>query len=154
MQNNPTIREYKKSDKEFVLNLLKLNTPNYFSPEEEKEFIFYLENEIDSYFVVEINNEIVGSGGINFSDDKTTGKISWDIIHPNFQGKMIGSKLLNYRIEKLRQIKSVNQIKVRTSQLVYKFYEKLGFKLIKIVEDYWAKGFHLYEMEFTKDFKK
>ncbi len=61
MQNNPIIREYKNSDKEVVLNLLRLNTPKYFSPDEEKDLIYYLENEIDYYFVLEINNQIVGA---------------------------------------------------------------------------------------------
>jgi ribosomal protein S18 acetylase RimI-like enzyme len=154
MQNNPIIREYKNSDKEVVLNLLRLNTPKYFSPDEEKDLIYYLENEIDYYFVLEINNQIVGAGGINFSDDKTIGKISWDIFHPEFQGKSLGSQLLIYRIEKLRQFKDIQQISVRTSQLVFKFYEKLGFELIEIVEDYWAKGFHLYQMKYIKDSAK
>lgn len=150
MNNEIIIREYKNSDKEAVLNLLKLNTPKYFSSEEESDLVYYLENEIEYYFVLEFNKKIVGSGGFNFSGDKTTGKISWDILHPDFQGKSLGSTLLNYRIERLKKFKEVQQITVRTSQLVYQFYEKLGFKLIEIVEDYWAKGFHLYKMEYIK----
>lgn len=154
MQSQPFIRAYKDSDKLIVLNLLRLNTPTYFSPEEENDLIYYLENEIEYYFVLEINNQIVGVGGINFSDDKTIGKISWDIFHPNFQRKSFGSKLLTYRIKKIEQIKEVQEISVRTSQLVYKFYEKHGFELIEIVENYWAKGFHLYKMKYNKDASK
>jgi len=144
------IREYKNADKEAVLNLLRLNTPKYFAPEEESDLVYYLENEIEHYFVLEINNQIVGCGGFNFSEDKTTGKISWDIFHPDFQGKSLGSTLLNYRIEKLFKFDGLQKILVRTSQLAYKFYEKQGFKLIEITEDYWAKGFHLYKMEYIK----
>ena len=118
------IRPYNNSDKEALLRILKLNTPKYFSPEEEADLVYYLDNEI--------------------------GKISWDLISPDFQGKSLGSALLNYRIEKLKEFKDVQQIIVRTSQLVYKFYEKLGFTLFEIVEDYWAKGFHLYNMKYTK----
>ena len=154
MQSQPFIRAYKDSDKLIVLNLLRLNTPTYFSPEEENDLIYYLENEIEYYFVLEINNQIVGAGGINFSDDKTIGKISWDIFHPNFQRKSFGSKLLTYRIKKIEQIKEVQEISVRTSQLVYKFYEKHGFELIEIVENYWAEGFHLYKMKYNKDASK
>lgn len=150
MKDELIIREYKNSDKEAVLNLLRLNTPKHFSPEEESDLAYYLENEIEHYFVLEVNKQIAGCGGFNFSGDKTTGTISWDIIHPNFQGKSLGSTLLNYRIDKLQKLQDVKQITVRTSQLAYKFYEKLGFKLIEIVEDYWAKGYHLYKMEYTK----
>ncbi|MEO6902252.1 MAG: GNAT family N-acetyltransferase [Bacteroidia bacterium] len=150
MKDNILIREYKKEDKDSVLNLFKLNTPEYFSEEEQKELIFYLENEIEYYFVIENNNLIVGSGGINFSGKPAIGKISWDMIHPDFQGKSLGSFLLNYRIEKMKKMEALEKIIVRTSQLVYKFYEKQGFQLLEVVEDYWAKGFHLYQMEYVK----
>jgi [ribosomal protein S18]-alanine N-acetyltransferase len=150
MHDELIIREYKSSDKQTVLNLLRLNTPGYFSPQEESDLVYYLENEIEYYFVVEINKQTVGSGGFNFSGDKTTGIISWDILHPDFQRKSIGSILLKYRIVKIKEFKDVQKVIVRTSQLSYKFYEKLGFKLIDILKDYWADGYDLYKMEYTK----
>lgn len=150
MKDKAVIREYCPQDKTSVLNLLRLNTPRYFSPEEENDLIYYLDNEVEYYFVIEFDKTIIGSGGFNFSGDETNGKISWDIFHPEFQGKSFGSMLLLYRIEKLQQFKNIKTITVRTSQLVYKFYEKLGFKLIETVEDYWAKDFHLYKMEYTR----
>ncbi len=146
----PVIRKYHNTDQASVLALFRLNTPKYFAPEEESDLVYYLENELEYYFVVEIDGQIVGGGGFNFSGDPTTGKISWDIFHPDFQGQSLGSKLLNYRIERLREFESLQKIIVRTSQLAYKFYEKHGFKLNEIVEDYWAAGFHLYRMERLK----
>ncbi len=148
MTINSKIREYTKKDKTEVLNLFKLNTPFYFSADEVNDLIFYLENEIEHYFVIEIDNKIVGCGGINLPDNKTNAKISWDIFHPDFQGKKLGSKLLKFRIDKLNKIDTVKKITVRTSQLVYKFYEKHGFELFEIVENFWADGFHLYNMEY------
>lgn len=148
MNDTFTIRPYSHSDKETVIELLQLNTPAYFSPDEEKDLISYLEHEIESYFVLEVNDQLVGSGGINYSNDKTVGIISWDLFHPDFQGKSLGSKLLNYRIDLLKNNSVIQQIKVRTSQLVYPFYEKAGFKLMEVVEDYWAPDFHLYAMEY------
>lgn len=141
------IRPYEKSDKADVINLFRLNTPNYFSSEEEDDLIYFLENERELYYVVSINKEIVGCGGYNFSEDKSTGIICWDIVHPNFQGKSIGRTLLNYRITQIKNVKSIHKITVRTSQLVYRFYEKHGFVLLEIVPDYWSKGFHLCRME-------
>ena len=141
------IRPYEKSDKADVINLFRLNTPNYFSSEEEDDLIYFLENERELYYVVSINKEIVGCGGYNFSEDKSTGIICWDIVHPNFQGKSVGRNLLNYRITQIKNVNSIRKITVRTSQLVYRFYEKQGFVLVEIVHDYWSKGFHLYRME-------
>lgn len=144
------IRTYQPEDKHHVLHLLRLNTPNYFAPEEETDLIFYLNQELELYYVVEFNSEIIGCGGINFAENKTIGKISWDILHPDYQGKIIGTQLLQFRLEKLKAIKNIEKITVRTSQFVYKFYEKQGFHLLKIRKDYWAKGFDLYDMEYLK----
>ena len=144
------IRAYKDSDKDVVINILRQNTPQYFSPEEEKDLVNYLDNEIDFYFVLELNDKIVGCAGINYADNKTTGKISWDLLDPNFQRKGLGTILLNHRIELLKNDKDIKKIIVRTSQIVYKFYEKSDFKLFEIVKDYWAEGFDLYNMEYTK----
>ena len=141
------IRPYEKSDNAAVINLFRLNTPIYFSTEEEDDLIYFLENERELYYVVEINKEIVGCGGYNFSKDKSTGIICWDIVHPNFQGKSIGQSLLIYRITQIKNVPNIRKITVRTSQLVYRFYEKQGFELVEIVQDYWSKGFHLYRME-------
>lgn len=147
MNNSITIRKYDLSDKNTVIRLLRANTPYYFSPKEEKDLINYLENEIELYYVLLFKDKIVGSGGINFADNKTTGIISWDILHPEYQGKSFGSQLLTYRIEKLQSIDTIQKIIVRTSQLTYKFYEKQGFEILEITKDYWAKGFDLYSMK-------
>ncbi len=141
------IREYTPSDNHQVLNLLRLNTPEYFAVEEENDFINYLENEIDFYYVIELEGQIVGCGGVNFRDENT-GVISWGIIHPEYQKMRLGSKLLTHRIQELQKIEKITRITVRTTQLVFPFFEKNGFKLVNIIENYWADGFHLYEMDY------
>lgn len=145
-----TIREYEPSDKNDVIDLIKLNTPEFFAMDEEEDLKKYLETERELYYVLLYDGEIVGCGGINFANDKTVGKISWDIFHPNYQGKSFGTKLLNYRIDKLNSIDSVQKITVRTSQVAYKFYEKQGFELFEIIKDYWADGFDMYNMEYKQ----
>ena len=148
MNNLITIREYTPKDKDAVMNLIRLNIPKYFAPAEEADLSAYLDHEREFYYVLLFDGKLVGCGGINFADNKTIGKISWDILHPEYQGKSLGSQLLKYRIEKLKSIDSIQKITVRTSQLVYKFYEKQGFQLNEVKKDYWAKGFDLYSMEY------
>ena len=41
------IRTYQPEDKHHVLHLLRLNTPNYFAPEEETDLIFYLNTNLN-----------------------------------------------------------------------------------------------------------
>src|SRR5690606_24096148 len=107
MKYKVLIKEYKDSHKVEVVNLLKLNTPAYFSPEEEKDLMYYLDHEIEKYYVIEIDKQIIGCGGINFENDNATGIISWDILHPEFQKKGFGTLLLKYRIGILSSIKTI-----------------------------------------------
>lgn len=148
--SSPNIRSYNFVDKEQILELLRLNTPNYFAIEEEKDLLCYLNSEVELYYVVELDNKIVGCGGINFENNKSIGKISWDIIHPDYQGKSIGSTLLKHRIDILLSMNNIQQIIVRTSQIAYKFYEKKGFELLEVTKNYWAEGFDLYFMKYKK----
>jgi N-acetylglutamate synthase-like GNAT family acetyltransferase len=142
------IKEYTKENKQKVIDLFRLNTPDYFSPEEEKDLVYYLDNEIEKYYVLHLDGEIAGCGGINFKENKTVGCISWDFLHPQVHGKGLGTLLLEHRINILKEDKNIKTIIVRTSQLAYKFYEKAGFELIEKTKDYWAKGFDLYKMEY------
>jgi hypothetical protein len=47
MKEKTLIRDYTSKDKEAVLHLLKLNTPQYFAPSEENDLIDYLSNHIE-----------------------------------------------------------------------------------------------------------
>jgi len=141
------IRAYSKNDKQAVLELLKSNTPKYFDPSEEKDFISYLEDEIEDYFVVEKNNLIIGSGGINYFYIEKVARISWDMISSKAQCRGIGKRLLLHRIDRIKQNPLIDHIVVRTSQHAYRFYEKLGFGVEKIEKNFWAKDFDLYLMQ-------
>lgn len=141
------IRPYTENDKDSVIDLFRANTPDFFDLSEEKDLRDYLETEVADYFVVEENDELIGAGGINYFLQERTARISWDIVKPNSQGKGIGKKLTEHRINYLKNNNKVDLIVVRTSQHVFKFYEKMGFRLIKVEKDFWAKGFDLYLME-------
>ena len=148
MVNQNSIREYQPDDKAAVLSVFRANTPTYFSPAEEKGLTCFLDHEIEEYYVMIVDGKIIGSGGVNFEDDHTTGIISWGMIHPDYQGKYYGTALLKYRVEKLQNSTSVERILLRTSQHVYRFYEKQGFRLLRVEKDYWVEGIDLYEMQY------
>jgi N-acetylglutamate synthase-like GNAT family acetyltransferase len=147
MENQTIIRSYEIQDKSALIDLLRRNTPQYFGFEEEIDFISYLESEIESYFVIEKNDQIVGCGGINLNVEKQIGIISWGMIHPDFQGQKLGSELLKHRISFLKNNYNLQKIIVRTSQLVFPFYQKHGFELKEIHPDFWSKGLDMYLME-------
>ena len=142
-----TIRKYTAGDRDQVLEILRLNIPEFFAPSEEQDFVEYLENHARHYFIVEEAGRLAGAGGVNFGfDEGKKARIAWDFLHPDFRGRGLGRPLTLHRIEYIRQDPAVRTIEVRTSQLAYRFYEKLGFKLEKVEKDFWAEGFHLYQM--------
>lgn len=141
------IRPYTENDFNSLLTLLRLDTPQYFAPEEEQDYVEYLREKRDLYFVAEENSEIIGCGGINRSDDDKTAFIAWDMVHPAHHGKGIGALLTKHRIDIIKSTPGIEKIVVRTSQHVFKFYEKLGFTLTETTKDYWAPGFDMYYME-------
>lgn len=141
------IRQYIERDKPALLHMLRLNTPAYFDVAEEQDYSEYLDRHIEDYFVVEQNDIIVGAGGINYFTDENLARISWDIIHPDQQGRGLGKMLTLYRINQIKNKPGMHFIVVRTTQLVYPFYEKLGFELLKTEKNFWAKGLDLYHMQ-------
>ncbi|MFK7756672.1 MAG: GNAT family N-acetyltransferase [Flavobacteriales bacterium] len=144
------IRQYKKADKPKVLELVRLNTPEFFHPSEENDLNVYLENELEEYFVFEEEGEIVGAGGLNYFPKEQSARISWDVVSPEAHGKGIGSQLVQFRIKQAFSRSEVRTLIVRTSQLAYKFYEKQGFKLDEVKKDFWAEGYDLYLMSMSK----
>ena len=147
MTNEITIRKYNSADQNSILEMLRLNTPAYFAPQEKEDLINYLNNHSENYFVVEYGNSIVSCGGYNYSDEINVIRISWDMVDPQYQGMGFGSRLTEFRIEKIKQLPNVKMIQVRTSQLAFKYYERFGFELKEIMKDFWAPGFDMYRME-------
>lgn len=142
------IRTYEVKDRNKVIELLQLNIPTYFDPSELEDFKNYLDKELEQYFVLEFHDQLIACGGINFVKEERKAVISWDVVHPEFQGKGFGKKLLEHRIKILQNHPEVDKITVRTSQYTYLFYQKCGFQLLEIVKDYWAKGYDLYCMKY------
>lgn len=143
------IRAYEVRDREIVLSVMQENIPAYFAQDEMEDLKYYLDFEIEQYFVLEAEGKIVACGGINLELEERRGVISWDIVLPSEQGKGYGRKLLEHRITILKSMPDIDRITVRTSQLTYLFYQKNGFILNQIVKDYWAKDFDLYSMELS-----
>jgi ribosomal-protein-alanine N-acetyltransferase len=143
------IRAYEVRDREIVLSVMQENIPAYFAQDEMEDLKYYLDFEIEQYFVLEAEGKIVACGGINLELEERKGVISWDIVLPSEQGKGYGRKLLEHRIAILKSMPDIDRISVRTSQLTYLFYQKNGFILNQIVKDYWAKDFDLYSMELS-----
>jgi len=141
------IRKFKNTDTDEIIGLLRFNTPSYFAPSEEQDLLYHLQNHASDFYVLEVDTRLLACGGINLHIDNETASLSWDMVHPQFHGMGLGTSLAKFRIRKIKEIKEVKTISVRTSQLVYKFYEHFGLEVKEIVKDYWEEGFDLYRMD-------
>ena len=138
------IRTAQKQDFKFLSKIFSLNVPKYFDKKELNDFKKYFNSKnLESYFIIESQGKLVGGGGYAYENMKTA-RICWLFIDPNYHGFGFGKKLVNYCIKILKNNRKLNVIEVETSNLTYKFYEKLNFKIEYIKKDYWPNNDDLY----------
>ena len=88
--NSIVVREYLTTDKEAVMNLIKLNTPDFFAEEETNDLSNYLDKEIELYYVLLVDGKVVGCGGINFFREKNHWKNKLGYYTSRLSGQIIG----------------------------------------------------------------
>jgi N-acetylglutamate synthase-like GNAT family acetyltransferase len=145
------IRPYNKADKDTLIEILKLNIPQYFDAKEVADFRNYLDNYSDTYLTIEHKDKIVGGTGYYVKDTDKSGRITWIFFHPDYTGLDFGKQAVEYCLTTLKKNPIVEKLVVTTSQLAFKFFEKFGFSLTKIEKDFWGLGLDLYEMEMPND---
>lgn len=153
------IRPYTPSDKEACMLAFKTNVPKYFTLQEVSDFEWFLDKLADStqednppYFVLIENEKIIGCGGYGKKlGDTTSDNITfiWGLVHNDYHKQGYGKALFLFRLEKIKKHFPSNPIILDTSQHSYGFFEKLGFKTVKITENFYTKGMHRYDMLFA-----
>jgi N-acetylglutamate synthase-like GNAT family acetyltransferase len=145
------IKEYKKKDRIGCINAFKSNVPAYFTNEEVQDFETFL-TRLDSdsnktrFYVIHDDTKIIGCGGFGDKDNKGIISLAWGLIHKDFHKKGYGKKLLLYRIDQIKLLRTKFPVIIDTTQYSYGFFEKYGFKTTKITNDYYQIGMHRYDM--------
>lgn len=140
------IREYSIHDKKALLSILQCNTPEYFDPKEIDDYEYYLDQELEDYFVIEENSKVLGGAGINYFPELKMARLSWDLLHPDCQGSGLGRLLILHRLRIIQAKNIFEYVEVRTSQKAFGFYGRFGFKLVETSSDFWGEGLDLYLM--------
>ena len=142
-------RSYRASDQARILKIFESNCPKYFDPNDKKYLIEFLENWTNEDYLVVINNgNIIGCGGHYVKED------SFGIAWVMFERESIGHRhLLNTsdqfygKIEdNIRKENLVLPIKVNTTQLMEKLFNRYGFKTYEIIENGFGDGLDEYKM--------
>lgn len=120
--------------------------PLYFADHELPEFLTFLDNNTDPYYVIYNGGRPVGCGGIALEDDDKV-HLTWGMVERAEHKKGLGSYLLTYRIVQSKLLYPGKVIVLRTTQHAWQFFKKHGFVLLGTEKDFWAQGLDLYLME-------
>lgn len=140
-------RSYVPADKPGCLEIFRSNTPDFFGVHEEPEFADFLERAPCPYFVLQVDNQLIGCGGYFIDEEKRMGRMCWGMVRHSFHKKNYGKYLLLKRLEAISQLPQIEQVSMDTSQHSKGFFEKLGFIILEVEQDGYFPGLHRHEME-------
>jgi len=145
------IKPYALCDKEGCINAFKTNVPKYFTLDEIKRFeewLDYLRNahSDDHYYVLKDNGLIIGCGGFSYRKQTNETTMTWGLIINTAHKKGYGRKLLEHRLGQISLLYPTSTILLDTTQFSFAFFEKYGFKVVKITKDHYALGINRYDM--------
>lgn len=133
-------RPYANDDLDAVISIFRSNIPKYFASSEEPSLRSFLSDaRCEHYFVAELDEELIGAGGIAANDHDTV-SLCWGMIRADHLGEGLGRELTEFRIVKAREIFGDLPLVISTSQHTQGFYEKFGFRLTDHVPDGFAPG--------------
>jgi ribosomal-protein-alanine N-acetyltransferase len=151
------IRDYEASDKNACVGLFMGNLPKFFDITELEGFNHWLDaygagikayesNEIEKFYVLELDDVIVACGGFCIPTENPAGNMVWGMVENALHKQGIGRYLLEYRIRKIKELRAGIPIILDTTQHSYIFFQKLGFGITKITPEYYGKGLDRYDM--------
>lgn len=152
------IRKYSAKDREACIEIIKSNTPDFFSTEEiplfeewlvaqENGTLAYQVSEKELYFVLEDQHQIIGCAGYLLVKDSREIFLSWGMVSRTSQKKGFGKKLLEYRFDSIAKSFPNHKIVLATTQDIAPFFEKYGFKTTDIKPKFYSESLDRYEME-------
>lgn len=152
-QFQTNLRKYNPSDRNACMEVFKTNVPNYFTQEETgdfERFLIRLEDPTVSdnppYYVLELNNEIIGCGGFGEKEGMDAITFIWGMVRNEHHKKGFGEQLLLFRLAEIKIQFPNRKVILDTTQFSFSFFEKYGFKTVKITENSYGEGMHRYDM--------
>ena len=140
-----TFRPYSLRDKKICLALFDTNCPEYFAPNERRDYDNFLTSNPPGYELCIVNGDIVGAFGLIAEGTNQT-RLDWILLNHNSQGSGIGSIIMNRVLERARNI-GVEVILITTSHKVYIFFENFGAIKVSEIESGLGLGMHRIDME-------
>lgn len=124
------LRLYTPADRDACLAIFDSNTPAYFAPAERDEYAAFLAAPPGEYYVAEHDGAVIGCGGFALNAPAPA-RLTWGMVHRDWQGKGVGRLLLLYRLRQLSRVApGAEFVALATTPAAQGFYEKLGFRAV------------------------
>jgi Acetyltransferase (GNAT) domain len=134
-----SIRPYLPADFVACMGVFQSNVPTYFADSERGEFAFFLASPGCNYWVAECEGALVACGGCRV--EKGVGRLCWGMVVRARHGASIGSALLTLRLRHLfNQVPPVLAVELETSQHSAGFFERFGFKALRVTTGGYGPG--------------
>ena len=145
-----TVRRYVHQDRASCLAIFDGNTPDYFSPDERREFAAFLDAGSVDYLVLETTTgDVIGCGGYYVEPTGGIAGLAWGMVDRTWHKRGIGRQLLEARLALLRGSPDASLVRVNTSQHSRAFFERCGFRAVRVAPNGFAPGIDRVEMEFA-----
>ena len=143
-----SVRPYAPQDRMACLAIFDGNTPDYFGPSERTEFAAFLDAASVNYLVLETaTGVIVGCGGYYVKSSGGVAGLAWGMVDRAWHKRGLGRVLLDARLALLRRFPDAALVRVNTSQHSRGFFERCGFRAVRVVPDGYAPGIDRVESE-------
>lgn len=143
-------RPYTFSDINDCLAIFDSNVPTFFAKKERTEFYEFLLGQSgfeSSYLVLVLNGAIISCGGLTIDANKRQASLSWGMVSSTMHRKGIGTYLFKARLEQARKLQNIDELVLSTSQHSAGFYERLGFRVTKIITNGFGPDLDRWEMK-------
>ena len=145
-------RPYRPADRDACLGIFASNCPTFVAPSERPQFEAFLAAPRGRYGVlVGDDGEVLGCGGVITERGGRDAHLVWGLIRADRHRRGLGRAMTLERLRWIAETPGVERVLMDTSQHSSGFYEKLGFRVVKIVENGYAEGLHRLELELPVD---
>jgi N-acetylglutamate synthase-like GNAT family acetyltransferase len=145
-------RRYTPADRSTCIAILDSNMPRFFSHQDRREFLAFLEAPVGTYNILEQEEgHIIGCGGIATRDEEQTGILTWGMLHRDYHRQGWGRQLAFLRLRQLSAYPALQKITLNTSQESAGFFEKMGFHSTEFLPNFYCEGLHCVKMELQVD---
>ena len=139
-----TFTSYSPENRNECLALFDSNCPEYFAPNERKDYENFLVSKPAGYEVCIYEKGVAGAFGL-FKDKNGHCRLDWILLNPDAQGIGIGSIIMDRVIAQAKDY-GADRILIATSHKADRFFEKKGAVKLSETKDGWGPDMHRIDM--------